>query len=103
MDWVMAYKDNSNAQVIITVGAVSGFMVIVLAIGLQAWFMSEEQSELGREYSRLVHTELVDLRKKQSENINTYHWVDKDKNLAAVPIEQAMKMLIDNKGKLPNP
>lgn len=99
----MAYNDRSNAQVIIAIGAVSGIMVLVLTIGLQAWFASEEQAELDRQYGTMVHTDIVALKKKQTENIGTYRWMDNDKKFAAVPIDRAMQMLIDNKGKLPNP
>lgn len=97
----MAQKDNSNAQVILTIGAVSGFTVIVLVIGLQAWFLSEEQTELQVKQGQSVNMELVETRVTQEANINTYRWIDQSKRVAAIPIEQAMKLLIENQGKLP--
>ena len=98
----MAQKEGTQAQVILTIGAISGFVVIVLAIGLQAWFMSEEQSELKTKYGEAVNLQLVELREKQQANLNTYRWIDKDKQIAAIPIEQAMRDMVQSKGRLPS-
>lgn len=97
----MAQTDDSNAQVILTIGAVSGFTVIVLAIGLQAWFLSEEQAELQVKQEQSVNMELVEARVAQEAKINTYRWIDQQRRVAAIPIDQAMKLLIENQGKVP--
>lgn len=97
----MAHKDDTNSQLIITIGAVAGFLVIVLTIGLQAWFLNEEQSETELKWAEAVNHRLKDLRSTQAANLSTYRWIDKDKQIAAVPIDEAMKTLIQNQGKLP--
>lgn len=97
----MAYNDGTNSQVILTTGAISGFLVLVLAIGLQAWYSSEEQAERDREYLNSGNPTLVQLKTDQQTNITTYRWVDKQKTTVAIPISQAMEMLIQNKGVLP--
>jgi hypothetical protein len=97
----MAYKDDTNAPLIITIGAVSGFLVIVLAIGLQAWFLNEEHQEIQQKWDGSVNVRLVDLRKQQEATINSYRWIDREKQIAAMPVDEAMKLLIQNKGKLP--
>ena len=97
----MAYKEDVNTELIITVGAVSGFVVIVLMIGLQAWFASEEQREITTDYSKSTNTQLTDLRTQQEAKITGYRWVDKDKKVVAIPIDEAKKLLIENNGKLP--
>lgn len=98
----MAYKDDTQSQLLLTIGAISGLVVIVLVIGIQAWFMSEEQSEAQLKFGQAVHMQLVQTREKETANINSYRWIDKDKQVAAIPVEQAMKVLIENKGKLPS-
>ena len=97
----MAYREDVDSQLILTIGAVSGFMVIVAVIGLQAWYMSEERRELEQKYSNAANPQLVELRKAEQANLTKYRWIDKDKQVAAVPIDEAMKLLIQNKGKLP--
>ena len=97
----MAYKEDVDSQLIITIGAVSGFLLIVLAIGLQAWFVSEEETELNSKSANAVNYQLADLRNEQLSNITTYRWIDRDKQIIAIPIDQAEKMLLANNGKLP--
>jgi len=97
----MAYREDVDSQLILTIGAVSGFMVIVAVIGLQAWYMSEERRELDQKYATTANPQLVELRKTEQANLTKYRWIDKDKQVAAVPIDEAMKLLIQNKGKLP--
>jgi hypothetical protein len=46
-----------------------------------------------------VNYQLRDLREAQQKNISTYRWIDRDKQIAAVPVDEAMKMLIESKGK----
>jgi hypothetical protein len=97
----MAYRDNTDSALIITIGAVSGFLVIVLAIGLQAWFLSEEQAETQRKNASAVNYQLAELRNEQQQKITTYRWIDREKQVAAIPIDDAMKLLVQNGGKLP--
>ena len=97
----MAFKQGENAPLIITIGAVSGFLLLVIVIGLQAWFMSEEQDEMDRKYAGAVNFQLADLRAEQQTKLNTYRWVDRDKQVVAIPIDDAMKLLMQTNGKLP--
>ena len=98
----MAYKEDVNSPLIFTIGAVSALLAIVVVVGLQSWFMYEEQAEKDQNYAGAVNHQLVDLRKEQQSNITGYRWIDRDKKVAAVPIDEAMKLLIQNKGKLPS-
>jgi hypothetical protein len=95
------FQDDTNSPLIITIGAMSGFLVIVAVIGLQAWFMREEQEELNEKYAGSVNYQLTALRHDQQANISSYRWIDREKQIAAVPVDEAMKLLIQNNGKLP--
>ena len=95
------YHEDTNSPLILVIGAVSGFLVIVIVIGLQAWFLSEEQTELSQVYSEAENYQLQELREEQERNLSTYRWIDREKQIVAVPVDEAMKMLIENKGKLP--
>jgi hypothetical protein len=96
-----AYQEDTNSPLILVIGAVSGFLVIVIVIGLQAWFLSEEQQEYSEVYSASENYQLKELRIAQQANTGTYRWIDREKKIVAVPVDDAMKMLIENKGKLP--
>jgi hypothetical protein len=98
----MAFKEDVNSPLILTIGAISGFLVIVCVIGLQAWFMSEEQRELDGKYATAVNYRLTELRSEQQAHLQGYRWIDPQNRVAAIPIDEAMKLLIENKGKLPS-
>ena len=63
--------------------------------------MSEEQDEMDRKYAGAVNFQLADLRAEQQTKLNTYRWVDRDKQVVAIPIDDAMKLLMQTNGKLP--
>ena len=97
-----AWKEDIDSQLILTVGAVSGNLFFVLAIGMQAWFMYEEQGEINAKYSAATHNPMADLKNEQTERIHNYRWANQNKTVAAIPIDQAMQLLIQNNGKLPS-
>jgi hypothetical protein len=47
----MAIKQDVNAPLILTVGVVSGLMLLVVMFGLEAWFGYEETAEMDRKWT----------------------------------------------------
>ena|SRR5687767_296257 len=89
----MAQREQANVPLLLTIGAVSGFLVIVLAIGIQAWFLREVQREVAQKWDNTPLQPITDIRRAQETNISTYRWVDKDKHRVAIPIDDAMRIL----------
>jgi hypothetical protein len=85
---------------ILVIGAVAGFLLIVLVIGVQGWFLQEVHRETTAQWGDTPIRWLAELRAAQQERINTYRWVDRQKQIVAIPIDEAMKLLIANGGKL---
>lgn len=95
-------KEDINSALILTIGAISAVLVIVVVIGLQAWYLFEEGRETDEKYANAVNTRLVEHRAKEQTNITTYRWLEGKKNQqAAIPINVAMELTIANKGKVP--
>ncbi len=95
----MAQRQEANVPLLITIGAVSGFLFLVLTIGIQAWFLREVQREVSIKWDNISLQPVTDQRQRQLANINTYRWVGEKKNRVAIPIEQAMKLVAQ--GKVP--
>jgi hypothetical protein len=89
----MAQREQANVPLLLTIGGVSGILIIVLAIGLQAWYLREVQQEVAAKWDNVPIQPLADRRAEQWQRITTYHWVDKDKQRAAIPISEAMKIV----------
>ena len=99
----MAQRQEANVSLLITIGAVSGFLFLVLTIGIQAWFLREVQTEVSAKWDNAPVQPLADQRAKQLANLHGYRWANKEKNRVAIPIEEAMKMVAEGKGASTRP
>ena len=98
----MAQREQANVPLLLTIGAVSGFLVIVLAMGIQAWFLREVQREVAQKWDNTPLQPITDIKREQEMKISTYHWVDKDKKRVAIPIDDAIRIVAQqNQQKAP--
>jgi hypothetical protein len=108
----MAFKQEVNVPLIFTVGVVSGIMLLVIVIGTQAWYQSEEINEVAIKAQEAQGRSLdpaspiksfAELKEDQLDALAAKpHWTDVSKKTrAAVPIDDAMAYLADHEGKLP--
>lgn len=82
----MAMRQEVNAPLILTVGTVGGVMVVVLMIGLHAWYLTEERREQVGKTDSSPPPELVRAAREQ----------EQDAKLSA-----AMEGVVKSGGKLP--
>jgi hypothetical protein len=101
----VAYKQEVNVPLIVTIGAVSVVLLVVLIIGTEAWYDSEAQAQANLEADVYGHPTLQALKDQQMAVLNDpqhpYHWVDKSKGIVAIPIDDAIKIMADNMDKPP--
>jgi hypothetical protein len=108
----MAFKQEVNVPLIFTIGIVSGILILVIVVGMQAWYTSEEQDEIALKAeesaaaavdAQLPNKTLAQLLAGQKlALVAKPHWVDpQKKDRVAIPIEDAMAYLENNGGKLP--
>jgi hypothetical protein len=97
----VAFKQEVNVPLIVTVGIVSAIIVVVLIVGTQAWYQSEEQMEMAAKEIEFPNQKLIDMKAAQKANIERYVWVDMANGVITIPVEDAMTIMIDNKGKFP--
>jgi hypothetical protein len=87
----MAMRQEVNAPLILTVGAVGGVLTVVLMVGVHAWFLNEEGKEVAKKERMGEPLSLVHLRDQQEAKLKT----------APVPIDAAMHRIAQNHGLLP--
>ena len=75
----MAIDQHHNTPLLITIGAVSGFLLLVLVIGVQAWFLREVQRETRIKYEDVPAQPVTDLKLEQLTKIHQPRWVDQGK------------------------
>ena len=98
----MAFKQEVNVPLIVTIGVISCILVVVLIVGTEAWYDSEAQAEFNFEADQFPNTSLMSLKAGQQANINSYRWVDQKKGIVTIPIEDAIKIMIQTGGHPPS-
>ncbi len=97
----MTSKQPANAPLIVTVGAISVMLFVVIMFGIEAWFRYEERLEVDAKWASSPNFSLINLRKAQLDRINTAS-VDPKTGTRAIPIADAMRTLVQTGGKLPS-
>ena len=97
----MAIKQDVNAPLIVTIGIVSGILLLVVVFGLQAWFVSEENAEIQGKWDAAKYTQLIDLRAEQEAKIKR-DGVDEKTKGRTISIDKAMQVIAQTGGKLPS-
>jgi hypothetical protein len=97
----VAFKQEVNVPLILTVGIVSAIFLVVSIVGTEAWYDNEEAAEMAAKAVEFPHQDLIDLKEAQMANISSYRWIDRKNQVVAIPIEDSMRIMVENNGKFP--
>lgn len=101
----MAMRQEVNTPLILTIGIVSGLLLVVIAIGLEAWFRWEVQGEMVAKTRTATHPQVTELHDRQARQLGSYGWAPGEGEQAAlrpvIPLDEARKILIHLGGKMP--
>jgi hypothetical protein len=92
----MAIKQEVNAPLIVTVGIISTLLLVVIIIGLQAWFTYEERLEIQSKWTQSKNVQLERILEEQRARLV-------QTGPTTIPVEQAMKILVQRNGKVTFP
>jgi hypothetical protein len=90
-----------NPQTTVLVGIITAIMLFVVVVLLQALFYRVERGEVRRKVEAVVPEELARLRAAQLEQLNAYRWVDQAAGVAAIPIDRAIRLVVQEQGRGP--
>jgi hypothetical protein len=97
----MAMKDEINAPLLLTIGAVSVLLLVISAVAVDGWYKSFEADEISAKWDQSPNNWLIDLRKGQQENLErAYRLMPTQLRKYHVSIEDAMKVVAKNEGNL---
>lgn len=97
----MAQKEGINTPLVVTLGLVSGALLLVTVFAVQAWFQYETQQEEASKWETMADTSAATRRAEQLQAIQSSGRSAEDPKLAAIPIEKAMQVIVENGGKMP--
>ena len=90
-----------NTQATVLIGIISAIMLFVVVVLLQALFYRVERGEVRRKVEAVIPEELARLRALQLDQLNSYRWVDQAAGIAAIPIDQAIRLVVQEQGRGP--
>jgi hypothetical protein len=90
-----------KASLTLVAALVGAILVFVIIVALQAFFYRSEEAERAIKFYPVVPEELAKLRATQQEQLHTYRWVDRDRGIVAIPIDQAMELVVRDQGRIP--
>ncbi len=86
--------DDPSAYPIVYAGVVGTLVVVLTVILLSALTSSMERAqERAKVYAAGV-PELEQLNARQLQNIQSYRWIDRERGLVAVPIDEAIRLVV---------
>lgn len=88
-------RDDPNVATVAYVGLVGIILLFALIVALQAMYYNFEQAELTVKTQNPMPVVLSDLRAEQQQALADYHWVDREKGVVGLPIEEAMQRVAD--------
>lgn len=96
----IAEKDGLNIPMIVTVGLISVVVTAVSVIAVQTLYYSYAADETQR---KVVEAPTANADSKLAEQIaklSRYSWTDRKKGIVTVPIERAMRLVVQEKRTL---
>lgn len=81
-----------NASMTLLVGIVGTIIVFAIIVGLQALYNRVEETENYNKIYSQAPEELSRVRAEQQELLNSYRWIDRDKDVVGIPIDRAMEL-----------
>jgi hypothetical protein len=88
--------DDPKSSMTLIVGVIGALIVFLICVLLQTLYVSTSQAELQRKVYSAQPEELRLLRVEQTEQLSGYRWVDERSGVAAVPIERAIELVVDD-------
>jgi hypothetical protein len=86
-----------NVRSIIMIGIIASILVLEIVVGVEAYFYNMETAEIEAKSTSQPIWELNNLVLQQQAEINSYSWIDRDKGIVAIPIDQAMEKIVRNR------
>ncbi|WP_432799047.1 hypothetical protein [Poriferisphaera sp. WC338] len=84
---------------LITIVIAGVLLVLIIFVGMTAWLQTEINYVQQDRKINVVNTELDNLRTQQTANITQYRAVNRQEGLYAIPIDNAMKIVVERNRK----
>ena len=88
----MFQKDDVDVQQVAIVGAFSLILFVAIIVGSQVLFYRSEKADMQFKLKNGLPSEVSILHTEERMKLASYRWVDRQKDVVAIPIERAMEL-----------
>jgi hypothetical protein len=92
----MAHRDELNTPLIAIVGFLGAIATFAIIVVLQVLYYQLEAAEQLRKEISPAPAELASAIADQEAKLADYRWIDQQKQLVGIPIDRAMRLVVDD-------
>src|SRR5512140_1204725 len=89
-------QEDLNTSMIAVAGVIGAVVVFIGIVALQAWYYTVEKGEVYRKVVAPAAEELAGVTAEQQGQLNSYRLIDPRTQVAAIPIDRAMSMVVED-------
>jgi len=90
-----AVEDKPYTGVLTVISAATVIIALFTAVGVAALAGWAEEAEFAEKVESRPYVELRELEASQAHKLSSYGWVDEEAGVVRVPIEEGMRMVLD--------
>jgi len=92
-------KRDINVKAIVVVAILSVLLLVAFVVLLDDYFVYTSQKELYTRELSVPSKDLLQLNKKENEELHSYKLLDQQKGIYQIPIDRAMQLVISRYSK----
>lgn len=90
-----------NIPLVATISIVSVLALSVILIGTHAFYLMESDRDVRVKWQNAVYEPVSTVKAQQKASLNRLEWADQNAGTVRLPIEDAMRIMVQTQGKLP--
>ena len=96
------HRDDLNTFATVVIGIVSVVLVFALIVALDVLYYHVAEAEVAGKSTGEMSGVLAESRAQQEAQLTSYGWVDREAGIVHIPIDVAMKQVVERLGSGPN-
>lgn len=92
-------KRDVNVKKLILWGIAGIVIVVISLVVLTEYFLITKEDYYYQAVEKPRSQELMELRERETEELNSYELIDEEKGIYRIPIKRAMELIVDENSK----
>lgn len=88
-----------NLSLLIVIAVISGLLLLEIVVVAEAYFYNTQEQEIVAKQISQPSWELSEIILSQQAELNSYRWVDREKQRVSIPIDRAITRFVENQAQ----